>query len=156
MSDAQDWVTFLLALATLLGVLIGWLHLVHPRILRGRSEVTAIRDSILGRDAIVDSITGREIEPALPGVGVRLAATEEHLGVLAESVASLVLMHERIDRVEMHDKVQDGRIDKLEEASVERIVSRAESAAGWRAMEEAIKAEPDVVVDDRPDPPMSR
>ncbi len=156
MSDAQNWVTFLLGLAALLGVLVGWLRWVRPRIRRGKSEVTAIRDSILGRDAIVDSITGREIEPALPGVGVRLAATEKHLGVLAESVASLVLMHERIDRVEMHDKVQDARIDKLEEASVERIVSRAESAAGWRAMEEAVKATPDHVVDDRPDPPMSR
>ena len=149
MSDAQNWVTFLLALATLLGVLVGWFRLVRPRILRGRSEVTAIHDSILGRDAIVDSITGREIEPALPGVGVRLAATEEHLGVLAQAVATIAESHVRL---EDHEQ----RLTRLEEASVERIVSRAESAAGWRAMEEAIKAEPDVVVDDRPDPPMSR
>jgi hypothetical protein len=80
-------------------------------------------------------------------VGVRLAATEEHLGVLAQAVATIAESHVRLEDHET-------RIVALEVASVERIVSRAESAAGWRAMEEAVKAQPDVVIEpDRPDPP---
>jgi hypothetical protein len=147
MTVAQDWLTFLLAMGALLSLLVGWLRWVRPRYRRTRSEVTAIRDSILGRDAIRDSITGREIEPALPGVGTRLANQEEHLGVLADAVASLAKSHAVLDD---HEK----RIAALEVASVERIVSRAESAAGWRAMEAAALATPDQVVEpDRPDPP---
>lgn len=136
MSDAQDWLTFALAVGAVVSLVAGWLRWVRPRYRRARAEVTGIRDSILGRDAIVDSITGREIEPALPGVGLRLAAQEERLGTLAEAFASLANSHAMLDDHET-------RIQALEVASVERIVSRAESAAGWRAMEEAIKAEPD-------------
>jgi hypothetical protein len=143
-TEAQDWLTFLLALGALLSVLVGWFRWVRPRYRRTRSEVTAIRDSILGRDAIRDSITGREIEPALPGVGVRLAATEEHLGVLAQAVATIAESHVRLEDHET-------RISALEVASVERIVSRAESAAGWRAMEAAAKAAPDLVVEPEDD-----
>ena len=46
---------------------------------------------------------------------------------------------------DQHVRLEDheGRIKALEVASVERIVSRAESAAGWRAMEAAALATPD-------------
>lgn len=127
MNDAQTLVTFILGLAALGGILLGWLRWLRPRLHRAQAEAVAIRDSIIGRDAIRDSITGREIAPALPGVGVRLEAQERHLGVLADAVASLAQSH---DRLEDHEH----RITKLETAAVERIVARAESAAGWRAV----------------------
>ena len=135
MNDAQTLVTFILSLAALGGIALGWFRWLRPRIHRAQAEAIAIRDSIIGRDAIRDSITGREIAPALPGVGVRLEAQERHLGVLAEAVASLAKSD---DQLEDHEK----RITKLETAAVEQIVARAESAAGWRAVEEAVKAQP--------------
>lgn len=147
-ASAQDYLTLILAFGALCSGVAGWLKWVRPRYRRGKSEVTAIRDSILGRDAVRDTITGRELSPALPGVGVRLAATEQHLGTLAQAVATIAESHLRL---EDHEK----RLVTLEEASVERIVSRAESAAGWRAMEAAALSTPDVVVEatSRPDPP---
>lgn len=136
MTEAQDWVTFLLALAGLLGVLVTHFRWVRPRYRRWRAQFIAARDSIIGRPAELDSITGVERVPALPGIGVRMASTEEHLGVLAKAVASIAESHKQL---EDHEK----RITDLEAARVERIVGRAESAAAYRAMEAAVKAQPD-------------
>ena len=125
-----------LSLATALTVVAGWFRWVLPRYRRWRGQFVAARDSIIGRPAELDSITGTELAPALPGVGVRLEALERHLGVLADAVKSLAQSH-----VQLED--HEDRIQKLEIASVERIVTRVDSAAGWRAMEEAVKAQPD-------------
>jgi hypothetical protein len=154
MTEAQDWVTFLLALAGLLGVLITHFRWVRPRYRRWRSQFIAARDSIIGRPAELDTITGREIAPALPGVGMRLATTEEHLGKLASAVSELV--HERAAREALAHRVTvvEDKVETLEAASVERVVNRVDSAHAWAAVAEAIKAQPDVVVEpDRPDPP---
>lgn len=141
----------LISIGAAVSLVAGWWRWVRPRYRRTKGEVTAIRDSILGRDAIRDSITGREIEPALPGVGVRLAATEEHLGVLAEAVASLAQNHVRVDDLERRVGVHDEEIAHLKAADAERIVNRVESVQLLRTMEEAIKAEPDVVVEPEDD-----
>ena len=146
MDTAQDWLKLGLGLGAAISLIAGWLRWVRPRYRRGRSQFVAARDSIIGRPAVYDSITGVEREPALPGVGVRLANTEAHLSVLAEAVASIAQSHARLEDHEV-------RLVALEAASVERIVSRAESAAGWRAMEAAARAQPDEVVDlDSPEP----
>lgn len=133
MSDALAAALGIVGLITAVG---GWLKVIRPRWRRARAQFIAAKDSIIGRPAELDSITGREIAPALPGVGMRLASIEDHNGRLTEAVASLAKSHERLDDHET-------RISALEVASVERIVTRVESAAGWRAVEEAIRADPD-------------
>jgi hypothetical protein len=143
MNEAQDWVTFALALAAALGVLGGYFRWVLPRYRRLRSRVVAAWHSIFGRDAILDSTTGREIEPALPGVGMRLADQARDLSLLTESVAAIAKSHARLDDLDIARLDHENRIVKLEEAAVERVVTRAESAAAFRAMEAAVKAQPD-------------
>ena len=143
MNEAGDWLTFTLALCGLLTVLVGWLKWVRPRYRRGRTQFVAARDSIIGRPAVYDSITGAEREPALPGVGVRLANTEEHLGTLAQAVATLAESHALLEDHTLRISNHEDRIKDLEEARVERIVGKVESAAAFRAMEAATKAQPD-------------
>lgn len=133
---AQEWAVILGGLVTVVAALVGWWRVVRPRIRRTRGEIVAIRDSILGREAIIDTITGVERAPALPGIGVRMAANEENLSRLTDAVAKIAESHVRLENHEQ-------RIKALEDASVERVVARAESAQAWRAIDTAIKATPD-------------
>lgn len=50
--------------------------------------------------------------------------------------------HDLDQLIESHAE-HDRRLKALEDASVERVVSKAESAAAWRAMEAAALAKPD-------------
>ena len=93
-----------------------------------RAKVGAVTDAILGRDALVDSITGREIAPALPGMGVRMAHQEQQMEAITLAVTRLASQHEALTD---HER----RIKALEDSAVERVVTRAESAAAWRAVE---------------------
>lgn len=120
--------------ATLLGIVIGWMKWVRPRIRKGVDQVTGVRDAILGREAIVDSITGKELAPALPGMGVRMAQQEavsklqqEQMTLLTDAVAKLANTHQRLDD---HDR----RLNALEAAAIERVATKAESVAAWRAV----------------------
>ena len=124
----------------ILGAVLGWIRYVRPRMRRGYRRIVAVFDAILGREPITDSITGKEIAPAQPGIGVRMATTEENLRVLAEAVAKIADSHLRLDDHEV-------RLKNLEDARVERVVARAESAQAWRTIEKAIQAEPDETPD---------
>lgn len=118
---------------TLLGVLAGYMRWVRPRLRRAVRQVIAVRDSILGREAIGDSITGREIEPALPGVGVRLAAQERQMEQLTEAVTRIAASQARLEN---HEE----RIAALEAGAYERIANKAESVAMFQAIESALHA----------------
>ncbi|MAE64165.1 MAG: hypothetical protein CMJ18_07800 [Phycisphaeraceae bacterium] len=137
MTGVQELIAIAVGVTTLLGAVGAfWVKVLKPRIEAGRKEATAVRDAILGREPITDSITGREIAPALPGIGQRMATVEQALVTLADQGRRLGdLEDEQIDHGE--------RLDKLEAAQVERVVTRAESTAAWRAMEAAVQAEPD-------------
>ena len=140
-------VGLLVAVCTLLGLVVGWVRWVRPKIHNGRREVVAVRDAILGRDAIADSITGKEIAPAVPGMGVRMAHQEAQMQALTDVVARLADSQSRFDNLETLTGDHAVRIKALEDAVVERVVTKVESAQAWRAMEEAIKAEPDETPD---------
>lgn len=106
-------------------------------------DLRALRDAILGRDAVRDSITNEVKIPPLPGIGMRMAHQEamsleqsERLAELTRALTTLVDQGRRLDE-------HDGRLAALESAAVERVVSKAESAAAWRAMEAATLAKPD-------------
>lgn len=100
-----------------------------------RAKVTAVGDAILGREAVVDTITGKEIAPALPGMGVRMAHQEQQMEAITAAVTRLASQHEAL-------KDHETRISRLEEAAVERVVTRAESAAAWSAVEAVAKSQP--------------
>lgn len=136
-------ITFALSVIALCGALLSWVRWGRPRWQNIVSDVRGIRDAMLGRDAIVDSITKKEIEPALPGIGVRMAHQEEKtdritgtLEKLVDQQETLIKLHERVDGI-------DGRVRKLEEGAVERIVTRAESAEAFRAIQAVAGQNPD-------------
>ncbi|MGZ6778162.1 MAG: hypothetical protein ACXVGO_04105 [Mycobacterium sp.] len=124
-----------------LSLLAAWWRWLRPKYKRGKADGVAIRDAILGRDAIVDSITKKEIAPALPGIGQRMATVEQALITFAQN------RHDLDALIESHEK-HDQRIRALEDAAVERVVTKAESAAAWRAMEAATLAQPDETLDE--------
>jgi hypothetical protein len=74
---------------------------------------------------------------------MRLADQARDLSLLTESVAAIAKSHARLDDLDIARLDHENRIVKLEEAAVERVVTRAESAAAFRAMEAAVKAQPD-------------
>lgn len=152
MSDFQQTVAAVTAVLALAGVIGGYLKWLRPRWRRVIEQLVAIRDSILGRDAIRDSITGRVIEQPLPGMGVRMDHQERQMTLLARTVDKLADAQNELakavaQQVEHGKRLDDheDRIGKLETAAVERIVARQESAQAWRAVEAAVNASsPDV------------
>ena len=95
-----------------------------------------IRDSIIGRGAVVDTITGQQLAPPLPGIGQRMDTVER-------TVATLADQHRVLDDHEDRLKAHAEAIAELKAASVERVVTRAESAAAWRAVEAVAMSTPD-------------
>lgn len=132
LADLSTRAEMITTILVLLGVLLGYLRWVRPRIRRAVRTTNAVVDTMIGREAIIDHANGRVISPAMPGMGVRLAAVEDALVTLAHQ-------DKRIGSLEV-------RVDGLEAASVERTVARAESAQMWSAMEAAANAKP-------PEPP---
>jgi hypothetical protein len=134
-SDADLLSKLLATLVGLMTAVFAFFRWVRPKVKQWASDIQAGRDALVGRDAVVDSITGKELAPALPGIGRRMATTEQQMGVLTEAVAKLADSSLRLDD-------HDLRLKRLEEGVVERVVTRAESTAAWRAVE-AIATHPD-------------
>lgn len=133
----------LIGVGALIGMLFGFFRWVRPGARALAKDFRAGRDALVGREAIHDTITGKEIVPALPGIGVRMDTTENQMKQLATALATLVDNSHRLDDLEP-------RVAKLEEAAVERVVARAESASAWRAIE-AVAKTGTPVIDVEPD-----
>lgn len=118
----------LIGLMTVAGLVFGFYRWVRPRFASIGNDVRAGRDALVGRAAVFDSITGRELSPELPGIGVRMATIETAVAILAESSG-------RLDSLEH-------RVESLEGAAVERVVAKVESAQAWRAVEAVANATP--------------
>lgn len=131
--------TFGVALAAvgLLSAFVGWVKWLRPRLRETKRDSIAIRDAILGRDPVVDSITGKELAPALPGIGQRMATVEQALVTFAQNQHDLEVLRSRVDE-------HDTEILALKNAAIERVITKAESVAAWQAMEAAANAEPPV------------
>lgn len=132
--------------ATVVGLvtaLAGWWRWVHPRIESTKKDGAAMRDAILGREPVVDSITGRELAPALPGIGVRMAHQEDQMRLLTDAVSKIADSHQRLEHVEK--RVDEIAIDvaDLKAGTLERIMARAESTQAWSAVEAIAKAPTD-------------
>ena len=66
----------LIGVMTLGAMIFGFFRWVRPKLKQASADIQAGRDALVGRDAIYDTITGKELAPALPGIGVRMATTE--------------------------------------------------------------------------------
>ena len=130
-------------------MLLGWLRVVRPRIRKARATLTSAQDALLGREAIIDSITGREIAPALPGVGSRMAHQEQQMELLTVSVTKLVDQQQHQIALERRVDGHEDRIKGLEDAAIERVVGKAESASAWRAMEAIAKQGDPTAIEDQ-------
>lgn len=126
----EHYSTPILSVLGILAILIPvWLKWIRPKWRAFIHDVAAGRDALVGRDAIHDPLSGTQIAPALPGVGKRMETIEAALVVLADNQAVLINHEERILA--------------LEQAAVERIVTRAESGAAYSAMEAAFRSHDD-------------
>lgn len=145
LSDAArlgDWSAWLVVVGGAVAVLFGFFRWVWPRWRAFWNKVGGVSDAILGREAIVDRITGKELVPAQPGLGVRQAKQEQQMELLTVTVTKLV---DQQDYLQALSRVVDGHHDRLtalEEAAVERVVSKVESAHMFQAMDTAMKSTP--------------
>jgi hypothetical protein len=117
--------TVLGILAIVVPVWLKWGRPTYKALVR---DFRAGRDALVGRDAVLDNLSGRELAPALPGIGKRMENFESALMTLAEN-QSVLVNHE-------------DRIMALEQGAIERIVSRAETTAAYGAMEAAYRSQP--------------
>lgn len=108
----------------------GWLKWGRPKAQRAE----AMSEAMLGRAEVRDR-SGALIQPAQPGMPAQVAE-------LTDAVRELVQMQHRVDGVEAQLAAVDGRVKVLEDARMEHVVSRAESAAAYSAIEAAVNATP--------------
>lgn len=135
-------VALALTVVTLITALGTWWKWGRPKLMKARQEATAMRDAILGREPIVDSITGRELAPALPGIGVRQARTEDSLALLTTAVAKLADSQTRIDHIETRVDSLDADVADLKARTLEKIMAHAEATQAWSAVEAVAKSTP--------------
>lgn len=135
--------TWIIAAGAAVSVLYGFWRWLKPKWEGFWRDVRAGRDALVGRPAMLDSITGVERVPALPGIGARMdaqetttAATSKVVADMAESLSLLAKSHARLEN-------HEGRITELETAAAERIVGKVEQIELWRAVEAAHKSQPD-------------
>ena len=138
--SAAEKLALIATVVGLVSALGSWIRWGRPRVARAKHEATAMRDAILGREVVVDSITGRELAPALPGIGVRMAHQEDQMLLLTEAVSKIADSHVRLENVERRVDHHDSEIADLKAAQMERVIARAESAQAWSAIEQVAKA----------------
>lgn len=130
----NEQVALVLGLVALVSALGAWVRWARPRWRGVKSDTVAMRDSLLGREAVVDSITGKELSPALPGIGQRVASLEESTAVIGAALARMADTNQRLDS---HDQ----RLRRLEQAADERTLARTESIEMLRTIDTAIRAD---------------
>lgn len=150
MPDIDATARLIIGIGSAIAVVGAWLAWLRPRYYKSKHDAAAIRDAILGRDAVTDSITGKELAPPLPGIGQRMATQETQMAEITSAVAAIAATHLQLTRMDRTIDEHEDRIKALEDASVERVVTKAESAAAWRAMEAAALAKPDEEADPLP------
>lgn len=128
LSHIDDWGLWLTLVGGGLVTLFTWFKVLKPRIQGVSREVRSARDSLLGRDAILDTITGKELAPALPGIGQRMDTIETAL-------TQLVDVHVRLNS---HEK----RLLDLERMDMERAIARTETIEMYRTMDTALRSQP--------------
>jgi len=118
----------------LLALWVGWIKLARPKLRRARNRVSGAIDALMGREAISDPVSGKELAPALPGIGQRMATVEDTLAKLTEVVSEQAKLNGRVDRIEDQVGRNTENLAVIMAATAERIVTKAEAAEMWRAI----------------------
>lgn len=142
----EGWLQGIILLGLCVGTIYAFLKWLKPRLHEVRSDARAIRDTLVGRPAVRDSITNRVVSPALPSIGDRMASQEEAVQKVADAVQQLATTATRLDQ---HDK----RLNRLEDAlQIDRRLDKIESVQLLRTIETVAQAEAtDPAEGDRPD-----
>ncbi len=131
----MDALQYVVTFGGAVAVVLGWWKVVWPRLRSFTRKANSALDTLVGSDAITDPQTGRELRPAQPGAGVRLANVESALVQIGAAVTELSeIRNELVD----HHR----RIERLEASAIERIVTKAESASAWQAVAAAQQSDP--------------
>lgn len=125
-------------------VLAGWWKFARPRWKELQRKVSAVFDSVAGRDPIIDPSNGREISPALPGIGVRMSDMEDWRAQQAELMQSLTEAVTRLADQAPAIADLERRVTNLESATTERIVNKVEAVKALEVIEAALQATPDI------------
>ncbi|GAA4117353.1 hypothetical protein GCM10022215_17880 [Nocardioides fonticola] len=110
---SKDWLDYGLTVGAFVVLLAGWYRWGLPRWRRWRRDVVAVRDALVGRDELVDTITGEVRAPALPGIGVRMAAVEESNADLRTALHTLTQTTEVLSATVTKLASQDAAIISL-------------------------------------------
>jgi hypothetical protein len=129
-SSLDPFLQTIITLGLVIGVLMGFFKWVRPRIKNFFSDLRAIRDTLVGRPAMRDSVTQKLLPgTALLSIGDRMAVQEASLVQIAEAVETLATNTDRITRLEL-------TVDRIEKALTdERILGKIEGVQMLRTME---------------------
>lgn len=132
LSDNVGWVVAIVGGLVTLAVLArkGW-RKARRAITKGGQVI----DTLVGREAVVHPETGKELIPATVGIGARMVRLED-------AFLTLVNQGDRISALEHTQIKHDDAIEELKAASMERVITRAESTQAWQTIESAINAQP--------------
>jgi hypothetical protein len=114
-------------------------------------DIRGFRDVILGDEGVRDPSTGEVVRAAQPGIGTRMAHQETQTELLTVTVTKLVDQQMFLQGLEKRVDGHEKRLEKIEAAVVERVVTKVESTAAWRAMEAATNSTPDEHHEENPD-----
>jgi hypothetical protein len=122
------WLSIIGGLVTMLGGggILGWWWRKQPEREAERARNAAVADAILGRAEVLD-LSRNEIAPAQPGLVHRVSGVEEAVVEFRHAIGLLTETLKRIDTL-------DARLQVLERATAERLLTKAESAAMWKAI----------------------
>lgn len=137
LSDNIGWIVAIVGGLVTLAVLArkGW-RKAHRAITKGGQVI----DTLVGREAIYHPESGKELEPASPGIGARMVRLED-------AFLTLVDQGDRISALEHTQLKHEDAIEELKSASMERVITRAESTQAWQTIESAINATPPEIND---------
>jgi hypothetical protein len=132
----DGWLQAIIVIGAAVTVLATFLRWIRPRLRNFFGDLRAIRDTLVGRPAMRDSITDRIIPgTALPGIGERMASQEQAVAAMSESVKALVENNQRLDD---HER----RIERMEDAlHIDRRLDKIESVQLLRTIETVAQAE---------------
>ena len=80
----SEWWGAAVALVGAIGVAWGWFKWALPKLRRAGTVTRKITLTMIGDDALVDPLTGKEVRPAVPGLGDRVGSLEDTVRLLAD------------------------------------------------------------------------
>jgi hypothetical protein len=118
----------IISLGAACAVIAGLVRWLGPRFKSGIKTFGDFKAAVLGREAVVHPETGKELAPAQPGLGTRVASIEV-------AVTELVRVHGRLND-------HESRIGRLELAEQERALARTETVELLRVVDTALRTNP--------------